>query len=103
MKKYYYNDYLIRRSKRDYSYAVCSVNEADKKVIVYSCHSSLELAKVSLKRESERISYALQSWKRVLDAPKVWLTMGSLEAAKAHYEIAKKNLDNLKIVKIEAR
>ena len=103
MKKYYYNDYLIRKSKRDYSYAVCSVNEADKKVIVYSCHSSLELAKVSLKRESERIDYALQSWKKMLDAPEEWLSIGSIEVAKAYYESTKKNLDNLRIVKIEAR
>lgn len=103
MKKYYYNDYLIRTSNRDYSYAVCSVNEADKKVIVYSCHSSLELAKVSLKRESERIGYALQSWKKVLDAPEEWLSIASIEVAKAYYDITKKNLDNLRIVKIEAR
>ena len=103
MKKYYYKDYLIRKSNRDYSYAVCSVNEADKKVLVYSCHSSLELAKVSLKRESEHIGYALQNCKKVLDAPEAWLSIGSIESAKALYERLKKNLDNLRIVKIEAR
>lgn len=102
MKKYYYNDYLIRTSKRDYSYAVCSVNEVDKKVIVYSCSSTLELARVNLKRESERIAYALQSWKKVLDLPEGWGST-SIEIAKKYYERTKKNLDNLKIVKIEAR
>lgn len=40
---------------------------------------------------------------KVIDAPEAWLSIGSIEAAKAHYEITKKNLDNLRIVKIEAR
>ena len=102
MKKYYYNDYLIRKSNNDYSFAVCSFDESKNSIKVYSCHSSLKLARKKLIREATRMEQALQSWKYVLKDPQEHAHV-TMEEAKAYYDQIEKNLDTLSIVKLEAR
>lgn len=102
MKKYYYNDFLIRKSNNDYSFAFCSFDESKKSIKVYSCHGSLELARIDFKREATRLDQALQSWKKVLDAPEEW-SATSIEEARAFYTRIKRDLDTLSIIKLEAR
>ena len=99
MKKYYYNGFLIRQSKNEYAYAVCSVNALKNVLHVYSCNKNIELAKKSLSKERENAYSALESWARVINSPNE--TKERKQTATEYYNRIKMFIETMQIIKLE--
>lgn len=98
MKKYYYNDFLIRKSDNVYTYAVgCIINNKFK---VYGCHRNLELATERFNATKTMLEKNYKSWLNVPEEDKKWFTE---EVCEQHAKSLKFQFDNLMIVKLELK
>ena len=95
MKKYYYNNFLICKSKNEYAYAVGCV--IDNKFKVFGCYRNYNLATkrfIETKRMLEK-NYKLWS------SPVAIACFGNDACDKIFYNI-KFQFDNLMLIKLEA-
>lgn len=96
MKKYYFNNILIRKSNNDYAYAVgCIIGDKFK---VFGCHRNLALAKTRFIETKRALERNYKSWA----TPDAIAYFGDTVCAKKFNSI-KFQFDNLMIIKLEVK
>lgn len=98
MKKYYYNDFLIRRSDNNYTYATGCI--VDKKFKVYGCHSNYKLAVKRFNETKADLERVYKSWENVSEEDKNFF--GEEECIR-NAKKYKYMFNNLMVVKLETK
>ena len=98
MNKYYYKDFLVRKSDNLYTFAVgCVING---KLKVYGCHSNLELAEKKFNETKILLEKNYKSWLNIPEEDKKYF---SEEECERRAKSIKFQFDNLMIIKLELR
>ena len=98
MNKYYYNDFLVRKSDNLYTFAVGCVNNG--KLKVYGCHRNLELAEKKFNETKILLEKNYKSWLNISEENKKYF---SEEECERRAKSIKFQFDNLMIIKLELR
>ena len=98
MKKYYFGNFLVRKSNNEYTHAVaCIVNE---KLKVYGCHSNYQLAIKRFNETKADLERVYKSWENVSEEDKKIFTPEECERNAKKYKYI---FDNLMLIKLEVK
>lgn len=98
MKKYYYNNFLVRKSDNDYAYAVgCIVGNNLK---LFGCHRNLDLATKRFNETKKDLERCYKSWENVPEEDMKYFSVADCER---NFKASKYLFDNLMIIKLEVR